>query len=211
MAERKAVPPEPLVRLPRRVNATDAEPRLRRFGAERFEPAWLSLWAVAIGREAATPLAWLLAAENLPRALLVAGELDLQPAEDDDALALGGGQRPTVAQFERWWLWERLARPRRWSLRVQPSTMRAVELPLWLGYSQGRPGYSQGRPGYSQGQQSYRQRRQTRLIVLSGLSGEALGALKPAVLAGLRDCLNAKPYATNHTSRQVRDDDPVPG
>ncbi|MDF3920389.1 hypothetical protein P3W43_16160 [Salinicola salarius] len=197
MVELKAVPSEPLARLPRRVNATDAEPRLRRFGAERFEPAWLSLWAVAIGREAATPLAWLLAAENLPRALLVAGELDLQPAEDDDALALGGGQRPTVAQFERWWLWERLARPRRWSLRVQPSTMRAVELPLWLGYSQGRQGY--------------RQRRQTRLIVLSGLSGEALGALKPAVLAGLRDCLNAKPYATNHTSRQVRDDDPVPG
>ena len=201
MDELKAVPPEPLARLPRRVNAADAEPRLRRFGAERFEPAWLSLWAVAIGREATTPLAWLLAAENLPRALLVAGELDLQPAEDDKALALGGGQRPTLSQFERWWLWERLARPRRWSLRVQPSTMCAVELPLWLGYSQGRPGYSEGR-------EDYRQRRQTRLIVLSGLSGEALGALKPAVLAGLRDRLNAKPHAT---SRQVRGDDPVPG
>lgn len=194
MVELKAVPPEPLARLPRRVNATDAEPRLRRFGAERFEPAWLSLWAVAIGRGAATPLAWLLAAENLPRALLVAGELGLQPAEDDDALALGGGQRPTVAQFERWWLWERLARPRRWSLRVQPSTMRAVQLPLWLGYSQGRLGY--------------RQEYETRLIVLSGLSGEALGALKPAVLAALRDRTIAK---SNVIRQATRGDDPVPG
>lgn len=173
MDELKAVPPEPLLRLPRRVNATDAEPRLRRFGAERFEPAWLSLWAVAIGREPSTPLAWLLAAENLPRALLVAGELDLQPAEDDKALALGGGQRPTLSQFERWWLWERLARPRRWPLRMQPATLRAVALPLWLGYSPELLGS--------------RQRRPTRLVVISGVSGEALSVLKPAVLAGLRE------------------------
>ncbi len=177
----------PASRLARQLGATAAEPRLRRYGAERFEPAWLSLWAVAVGRETGAPLAWLLAADNLPRAMLMAGALTPHPAEHDGALVLEGGRPPTLPQFERWWLWERLARPRRWSLRVQPATLRAVEFPLWLGYSPGR--------------------RHARLIVLSGLSGEALGALKPAVLAGLRD----RARAETASGPSTRDDDRVPG
>ncbi|WP_110654810.1 hypothetical protein [Salinicola halimionae] len=177
----KKAPEAAIPRLSRQLDAAAAKPKLRHFGADRFEPAWLSLWTLAIGREAEEPLAWLLAADNLPRALLLPGELSLRPAENDDALVLGGGRQPTLAQFERWWLWERLARPRRWPLRLQPVTLRAVEFPLWLGYSQGRL--------------SYRQGRKTQLIVLSGLSGEALGALKPAVLAGLRDRANARTSA----------------
>ncbi|WP_144076873.1 hypothetical protein [Salinicola socius] len=198
MAERTREPQqktgESIARLPRRLNAAAAEPRLRHFGAGRFEPAWLSLWALAIGREAEKPLAWLLAAAHLPRALLIAGELNLAPPADDGVLLLDGGPRPTLSQFERWWLWERLARPRRWSLRVQPSTLRAVELPLWLGYSQGRLGYGK--------------ERQARLIVLSGLSGEALGALKPAVLSGLRDRAGAVPGVTRPAAPN---DGSVPG
>lgn len=177
----------PASRLPRRLGAVAAEPRLRRYGAERFEPAWLSLWAVAIGRETGAPMAWLLAADNLPRAMLMVGELPLHSADHDGVLALEGGRPPTLSQFERWWLWERLARPRRWSLRVQPATLRAVEFPLWLGYSPGR--------------------RHARLIVLSGLSGEALGALKPAVLAGFRHRARAEAASGPAT----RDDERVPG
>jgi hypothetical protein len=180
--------------LPRRLDAAGAEPKLRRFGAERFEPAWLSLWAMAIGRDTERPLAWLLAAYNLPRALLIAGALDTRPTQNDGAIVLDGGRQPAQAQFERWWLWERLARPKRWSLHVQPATLRAVALPLWLGYSQGRLGSGQGH--------------KTQLIVLSGLSGEALGALKPAVLAGLRDRTNAQ---TNAIRPGVLDGDPQPG
>lgn len=172
MPELKTEPLVPQRRLARQVDAAAVEPKLRRFGAARFEPAWLSLWAMAIGREEQKPIAWLLAADNLPRALLWPGELDPRPAREDCALRLSGGPRPTRQQFERWWLWERLARPRRWSLRAQPTTLHAVALPLWLGYSQGRLGQ--------------RSRSQTRLIVISGVSGEALGGLKPAVLAGLR-------------------------
>ncbi|MGM8851852.1 hypothetical protein ACS8E6_15245 [Salinicola halophyticus] len=180
--------------LPRRLDADAAEPKLRRFGAEHFEPAWLSLWAMAIGRDPERPLAWLLAADHLPRALLIAGALDPRPRQDDEALVLDGGRQPTRAQFERWWLWERLARPKRWSLRVQPATLRAVALPLWLGYSRGRLGAGQ--------------ERETRLIVLSGLSGEALGALKPAVLAGLRERTKAQ---TDVIRSGVPEGTPEPG
>ncbi|WP_298847717.1 hypothetical protein [uncultured Salinicola sp.] len=180
----------PASRLPRRLGAAAAEPRLRRYGAERFEPAWLSLWALGIGRETGEALAWLLAADNLPRAMLMAGALPPHPAESDGALVLEGGGPPTLSQFERWWLWERLARPRRWALRVMPATLRPVEFPLWLGYAPGRSG------------------RHARLIVLSGLSGEALGALKPAVLAGLRDRARVE---ADSGRPSTPDDDRVPG
>ncbi|WP_110648873.1 hypothetical protein [Salinicola peritrichatus] len=156
-----------MVRLARRLDVSAARAKLERFGAQRFEPAWLSLWAVAIGRPAQAPRAWLMAAEHTPRALLWPGALPAQSTDAEDGTALlDGGDCPSTAEFERWWLWERLARPRRWPLRVQPQTRCAVQLPLWLGYRDGR---------------------QVRLIVLSGLSGEALGALKPAVLAALRE------------------------
>lgn len=173
----------PAPRLARQVDAAAAEPRLRRFDAERFEPAWLSLWAMAIGREGGKPVAWLMAADNLPRALLWPGEFNPRPAQHDNALSLSGGAQPTLSQFERWWLWERLARPRRWPLRMQPATLRAVALPLWLGYSPGRLGS--------------RQRRPTRLVVISGVSGEALSVLKPAVLAGLREHAAVSPSPAN--------------
>ncbi|WP_110684846.1 hypothetical protein [Salinicola aestuarinus] len=154
-------------RLARRLDESGARQRLARFGAARFEPAWLSLWAVAIGRSGETaqpaPAAWLLASSLTPRALLWPEALAFDEAACGDENWLCGGDCPTAASFETLWLWERLARPRRWGLRVQPATCRPVALPLWLGYHDGR---------------------HTRLIVLSGVSGEPLASLKPAVLAG---------------------------
>ncbi|WP_251976271.1 hypothetical protein [Salinicola avicenniae] len=152
-------------RVARQLDAPAACSRLRSYGAERFESAWLTLWAAAIGRRGGEPRAWLMATTVMPQALLLphSGALEAT-GEDDGALQLDAGGPPPLAQFERWWLWERLGRPRQWALRVQPETLCAVDLPLWLGYSEGR---------------------QTQLIVLSGLSGEALGALKPAVLSAL--------------------------
>ncbi|WP_106419288.1 hypothetical protein [Salinicola tamaricis] len=160
--------------LRRRIDGVAASQRLRRYAAARFEPAWLALWAVALtANEAQTPDAWLLGRRGLSRALLWPGPLGHDAWEYDAPAGaetrLGGETReagcPSPEAFARWWLWERLAKPRLWSLRVQPATLQRLWLPLWLGYHQGR---------------------QTRLIVLSGVSGEPLGALKPAVLAALQ-------------------------
>lgn len=159
------------LRLSHRLDAADVRKRLGRFGADRFEPARLTLWAMAIGKAPRSPSAWLIGSSDLSRALLLPSARlcdepsarRTDPLGSQEALPLEGGGQPSAAQFERWWLWERLAKPRRWVLRVQPETLCRVELPLWLGYRDGR---------------------RTRLIVLSGLSGEALGMLKPAVLAG---------------------------
>ncbi|WP_110675869.1 hypothetical protein [Salinicola sp. RZ23] len=160
--------------LRRRIDSTAASQRLRRYAAARFEPAWLALWAVALtARQAQTPDAWLLGRRGLSRALLWPGALAHDTLDGEaqvrSALMLGGDAVgdacPSPEAFARWWLWERLAKPRLWPLRVQPATLQRLWLPLWLGYHEGR---------------------QTRLIVLSGVSGEALGAFKPAVLAALR-------------------------
>ncbi|WP_110670727.1 hypothetical protein [Salinicola halophilus] len=156
-------------RLARRLDAKGARRRLARFGAARFEPAQITLWAVAIGGTSANPVsapaAWLLASSLTPRALLWPGTLAFEDGPGSvDEHWLPGGDCPSATTFERLWLWERLARPRRWGLRVQSDTCRPVALPLWLGYHDGR---------------------RTRLIVLSGVSGEPLASLKPAVLAGL--------------------------
>lgn len=171
-------PAEGCIRLPHRLDAAGVRKRLGRFGADRFEPAGLMLWTMAIGKETESPSAWLLGAGALPRALLLPGGTLMGDSGSGaspsatfvpgnrEILRLEGGVCPSTAQFERWWLWERLTRPRRWAYRVQPSTLCRVELPLWLGYRDGR---------------------RTRLIVLSGLSGEPLGALKSTVLGALKD------------------------
>ncbi|MFC0266733.1 hypothetical protein [Kushneria aurantia] len=154
------------LRLARRLSDDDARARLRRLGAERFEPARLSLWRLPVGTEEGRPLAWLLAAETMSRALLLPDNAEpAAPAGNAEAaLMLDGGPCPSFTRFERWWLWERLARPGRWSCRVLPATPGCVELPLWLGYSGGR---------------------HTRLLVISGLSGEPLVALKSTLLASM--------------------------
>lgn len=162
--------------LSRRLEADAARSRLARFGAHRFEPAWLPLWGIGIGISSVDVSgeadAWLLASDSTPRALLWPGTLGAgaQPPAGD--MVLAGTASPAIETFERLWLWERLARPRHWRLRVRPETCRPVTLPLWLGYRDGH---------------------RTRLIVLSGVSGEPLGALKPAVLAGLG--ANPAPFA----------------
>lgn len=147
------------------LKAPDAKRRLSRLGAVRCEPARLSLWAVGVGRDERSLTAWLIAAEPMPRALLLPATLPASPHEAERVLTLSGGPCPATEEFQKRWLWERLAAPRRWPLRVQPASCRPIALPLWLGYGEG--------PSVP-------------LSIVSGLSGEPLTALKPVVLSALR-------------------------
>lgn len=153
--------------LPRRCDETRAIQRLRRLGALSFEPAQLRLWAYAIqASDTQSIQAWLLCHRQARRALLWMGELsDQEVAPSDTGLVLAAAASPEFTSVARLWFWERLATLRRWHAEIAPQPPRAVGLPVWLGYAQGRGA--------------------RRLVVLNGVSGEALPAFKPAVLSEL--------------------------
>ncbi|WP_136066278.1 hypothetical protein [Modicisalibacter radicis] len=151
--------------LPRRIDEATAMARLARLGARRFESARLGLWAYPLGLADASPSAWLLCHRQARRALLWPGPLP-ETRDAADEVSLAGGEPVPPERVARLWFWERLASRRLRSARLQERAPDAVTLPLWLGYGGGRA--------------------TRRLIVVSAVSGEALVALKPAVLAGLR-------------------------
>lgn len=151
--------------LSRQIDEEAAKKRLQRLGATACEPAWVSLWAAALGLPNGTPGAWLLCAQKMRRALLMVGaELPAQTAAIDTELRIESGLPPTPEALNRLWLWERMATPRHWRIQVLDSAPTSIWLPCWLGYARGR---------------------QHRLLVISGLSGEPLPMLKPIVLKGL--------------------------
>ncbi|MFJ5538800.1 hypothetical protein [Vreelandella titanicae] len=152
--------------LARRIEEDTAKRCLQRLGATACEPAWVGLWATALGLPNGTPGAWLLCAKEMRRALLLVGvELPTQVEEPSSALNIDSGLPPTPEALNRLWLWERMATPRHWRIQVLGSTPTPIWLPCWLGYARGR---------------------QHRLLVISGLSGEPLPMLNPIVLRGLQ-------------------------
>lgn len=152
--------------LAQRVDADTAKQRLQRLGATACEPAWVRLWAAALGLPNGTPGAWQLSAQEMRRALLLVGaELPAQAELPDSEVKIDSGLQPTPEALNRLWLWARMATPRHWRIQVLDSTPTPVWLPCWLGYARGR---------------------QHRLLVISGLSGEPLPMLKPIVLKGLQ-------------------------
>ncbi|WP_129141201.1 hypothetical protein [Modicisalibacter coralii] len=154
--------------LPWRCDAQAAMARLRRLGAERFEAARLAMWAFTVALPGADPV-WLLCHRRLERGLLWPASLATLADDDaDERLVLAAEAPPDRQRVARLWFWERLARRGLWRARLSEASPLAVSLPLWLGYAGERRG-----------------RRQ--LLVISGVSGEPLAALKPAVLAGLRE------------------------
>ncbi|WP_447554821.1 hypothetical protein [Vreelandella sp. EE22] len=156
---------EPLT-LARRIDESDAQARFKRVGAQRFEPAWVSLWAFGLSAAQNAPCAWLLTAQAMYRPMLLAGpDLPVQAEEPTAGVALTTGEAPALETLARQWFWERMAHPRRWHVQLMVAPPTPLWLPCWLGYSRGR---------------------QHRVTVLSGLSGEALPILKPVVLNGLK-------------------------
>ncbi|WNL42245.1 hypothetical protein RN347_16745 [Halomonas sp. PAMB 3264] len=154
------------ITLARHIDAEDARERLARLGGSNFEPAWISLWAFGLGALHCEPAAWLLASQALARPLLLPHTaLTAQAEKPSDELTLDGGQPPEHAPLSRQWFWERMASPKRWPLTLKESPPTLLWLPCWLGYT------------------AHRQRR---LLVLSGLSGQALPQLKPLVLSALK-------------------------
>lgn len=153
--------------LARRINEDTAKRRLQRMGATACEPAWVSLWASALGLPNGTPGAWLLSAQEMRRALLLVGtELPAQAEKLNAEIKIDSSLLPpTPEALNRLWLWERMATPRHWRIQVLDSAPTPIWLPCWLGYTRGR---------------------QHRLLVISGLSGEPLPMLKPIVLKGLQ-------------------------
>lgn len=152
--------------LARKIDEDAAKRRLQRLGATACEPAWISLWAVALGLPNGTPGAWLLCAQEMRRALLLVGaELPANAEEPRISLCIDSGLPPTPEALNRLWLWERMGTPRHWRIQVLDSAPTPIWLPCWLGYAQGR---------------------QHRLTVISGLSGEPLPMLKPIVLKGIQ-------------------------
>ncbi|WP_043530051.1 hypothetical protein [Litchfieldella xinjiangensis] len=158
--------------LARRVETSRAIAKLRRLGATSCEPAWLKLWGFGLAQAGdSDPLAWLLTGQDLSRALLLPGgdfavgdALSAGEAVFSDELRLDDEMSPQRDDVARQWLWERLAKPRLWHTRLILAEPTPVWLPLWLGYRHGR---------------------HHRLVIVSGMSGEPLVRLKPAVLAGL--------------------------
>ncbi|MCP1315367.1 hypothetical protein [Halomonas sp. 707D7] len=150
------------ITLERRFDEDAARARFRRIRAARFEPAWVHLWAFAVGEAFEAPSAWLLSAGDMRRPLLLSHrELPALAAAPADGARLETGEPPAAETLAKQWLWERLARPRAWHVTLQPSPPTPLWLPCWIGYSAGD---------------------HTRIHVLSGLSGEALPQLKPVVL-----------------------------
>ncbi|CDG52516.1 MULTISPECIES: hypothetical protein [Halomonadaceae] len=167
--------------LARRIDEDMAKRRLQRLGATACEPAWVSLWATALGLPKGTPGAWLLCAKEMRRALLLVGtELPTQVEEPSSALNIDSGLPPTPEALNRLWLWERMGTPRHWRIQVLDSAPMPTWLPCWLGYARGR---------------------QHRLLVISGLSGEPLPMLKPIVLRGLQQAYRNGPESERKSSR----------
>ena len=162
--------PEALpLRLPRRLDALQAETRLRRLRAETFEAATLTLWAHALGARDDAPAGWLLCHARARRALLWPHALPAAPVHEgaEAELRLAASLPPSADVVSRLWFWERMVARRHWQVTLRGTPARAVALPLWLGYSPNRRG------GH-------------RLMVISGLGGDALPTLKNAVLWELR-------------------------
>lgn len=192
------------IALPRRLDTEAAIRRLGRLGAHAVEPARLRLWACAVSSQSdqassaeakpAKPAAWLLCHREAGRALLWPGALpDAFASAAGDELVLAGSAAPEPGAVSRLWFWERLGKLRRWRAQVQADAPRAVMLPLWLGYVHGR--------GATQ-----------RLIVISGISGEVLSALKPAVLGELACLASVKPKGTRDAGcRAVPNAGSMPG
>lgn len=160
--------PAPLS-LPWRLDENMAMSRLRRLGAETFEAASLMLWAHALGRDAHNnPAGWLLCHSRARRALLWPQPLSQAHEADttNASLRLAAASPPSAETVARLWFWERMVARRHWRVALREVPPRAVVLPVWLGYV-GRGTKAGGRH---------------RLVVLSGLSGEALPVLKSAVL-----------------------------
>ncbi|MCH4811212.1 hypothetical protein [Vreelandella neptunia] len=151
--------------LTRRIDEDAAKRRLQRLGANACEPAWVGLWAAALGMPGGATGAWLLCTKEMRRALLLVGaELPFNAQEPRTGVHIDSGLPPTPEALKRLWLWERMATPRHWRIQVQDSVPTPLWLPCWLGYAPGR---------------------QHRLLVISGLSGEPLPMLKSMVLKGL--------------------------
>lgn len=161
--------------LVRRIDQEGAKQRLQRLGATACEPAWISLWAAGLGLPNGKPGGWLLCIQEMRRALLLVGtELPTAAQEPDTGIKIESGLPPTPEALNRLWLWERIATPRHWRIRVQSAALTPLWLPCWLGYTQGR---------------------QHRLTVISGLSGEPLPMLKPAILRGLEQAHRKGPHS----------------
>lgn len=171
--------------LARRIDATAAQKRLQRIGANACEPAWVRLWATGLGVADGEPGAWLLSAQEMRRALLLVGaELPAQKEKPSAGVKIDSGLQPTPEALNRLWLWERMATPRHWRIQVLDSEPVPIWLPCWLGYARGR---------------------QLRLTVLSGLSGETLPMLKPTVLKGLQQAYrNGQAPATKSSEASGR-------
>ncbi|MHB0775194.1 hypothetical protein [Halomonas sp. WWR20] len=153
-------------RLPLNIGRTEAERRMAHLGASTMELLALPLWAFALRDPGGHIPAHLLTQRSVARVLLWPQALFDDDAWQTPATRLPETAAPAPDRVARAWLWERLAQPRHWSLRLdRGAAVRTVHLPLWLGY---RP-----------------TRRGMRTLVVSGVSGELLPSLKPAVLAGL--------------------------
>lgn len=152
--------------LVRQIDEEAAKRRLQRLGATACEPAWVSLWAAALGLPDGNPGAWLFSAQGMRRALLLVGtELPTHTTAINAELKIDSGLPPTPEALNRLWLWERIATPRHWRIQRLDREPTSIWLPCWLGYARGR---------------------QHRLLVISGLSGEPLPMLTPIVLKGLQ-------------------------
>ncbi|MDQ7734470.1 hypothetical protein QT231_17310 [Halomonas sp. SpR1] len=166
----------------RQIDEDAAKKRLQRLGAKACEPAWVSLWAAALGLPNGTPGAWLLYAQEMRRALLLVGtELPAQPTTINTELRIESGLPPSPEVLNRLWLWERMATPRHWRIQVLDSAPTSIWLPCWLGYHRGR---------------------HHRLTVISGLSGEPLPMLKPIVLEGLQQAYWNEQVSTSSERRR---------
>ena len=166
--------------LARRIDATAAQKRLQRLGANACEPAWVRLWAAGLGVADDQPGAWLLSAQAMRRALLLVGaELPVQKEKPSAGVKIDSGAPPTPQALDRLWLWERLATPRHWRIQVLDSPPVPIWLPCWLGYARGR---------------------HLRLTVISGLSAETLPLLKPIVLRGLQQAYRNEPESETNTA-----------
>ncbi|GAB2786097.1 hypothetical protein GCM10027040_10220 [Halomonas shantousis] len=153
-------------RLPLKVDQDRAKRRMARLGARSMELVALPLWAFALRDPRGRTPAFLLACHSADRVLLWPHALPDDAAWQVAVTPLPEAEAPSPEWVMRAWLWERLTLPRRWSLKLDRSAAtHPVSLPVWIGYRPGRSGMQ--------------------VLLISGVGGEPLPALKPAVLAGL--------------------------